>query len=105
MKSGELKMQLLKKNIKNRTGNVKSGFFGIIWIIGLLIAGSDSPYMPWVNGAGLFLFLAAGLLLSRSLSQAPSTPVTMPAGKLKQPLKTPLSEPVKQNRRIKMRFA
>ncbi len=39
----------------------------IVWVSGLLMAGSDNPYMPWANGFGLLLFLLASLLLSRKL--------------------------------------
>ncbi len=39
----------------------------IVWVTGLLIAGSDNPYMPWANGFGLLLFLLASLLLSKKL--------------------------------------
>jgi hypothetical protein len=38
---------------------------GIAWVAGLLIAGSDSPYMPWLNGIGLILFLGASVLLRK----------------------------------------
>lgn len=32
---------------------------GLIWILGLLLAGSDSPLMPWSNICGILLFAAA----------------------------------------------
>ena len=38
---------------------------GSAWVAGLLIAGSDNPYMPWVNGLGLFLFVFASALIGR----------------------------------------
>ncbi|MBC8439905.1 MAG: hypothetical protein H8D87_09480 [Deltaproteobacteria bacterium] len=41
------------------------GITGIAWVAGLLIAGSDSPYMPWLNGIGLILFLGASILLGK----------------------------------------
>lgn len=44
-----------------------AGLAGLFWVAGLMIAGSDSPYMPWVNGIGAFLFLGASLILSRLL--------------------------------------
>lgn len=48
------------------------GLTGILWAAGLLIAGSDSPYMPFLNGIGLILFLSASLLLGRLFSPAHS---------------------------------
>ncbi|WP_457551543.1 hypothetical protein [Desulfobacula sp.] len=43
------------------------GITGTAWVAGLLIAGSDSPYMPWLNGMGLMLFLGASILLGKLL--------------------------------------
>jgi hypothetical protein len=42
-----------------------TGLAGILWITGLLIAGSDSPYMPWVNGLGLILFFCASIVIGK----------------------------------------
>ena len=42
-----------------------TGVIGIIWVAGLLIAGSESPYMPWVNTIGLILFFIASLMLGK----------------------------------------
>lgn len=42
-----------------------TGVVGIMWVAGLLIAGSDSPYMPWVNTIGLILFFIASLMLGK----------------------------------------
>lgn len=38
---------------------------GSTWVAGLLIAGCDSPYMPWVNGVGLILFFCSSVLLGK----------------------------------------
>ena len=46
---------------------------GTAWITGLLIAGSDSPYMPWLNGMGLLLFFGAGIILGKLLKSSHST--------------------------------
>jgi len=43
------------------------GIAALIWVLGLLTAGSDSIYMPWLNVAGAILFLAASLWLGRIL--------------------------------------
>jgi len=32
-----------------------------LFVIGLTLAGSDSPYMPWLNGLGIIIFF--GILL------------------------------------------
>ena len=50
---------------------IKTGIITTAWIFGLLVAGSDSPQMPWVNFLGLFLFAAASMGLGRRLH--PST--------------------------------
>ena len=39
------------------------------WVAGLLIAGSDNPFMPWPNIAGLVLFFISSLGLSASLEK------------------------------------
>ncbi len=52
----------------NRTKIIEKSLMGIAamgWILGLLIAGSDSPYMPWLNGLGVILFLGASLLMKK----------------------------------------
>lgn len=47
-----------------------TGVMGIMWIAGLLIAGSDSHYMPWINIIGLVLFSGASLLMGKRLIPA-----------------------------------
>ena len=42
-----------------------TGVIGIMWVAGLLISGSDSPYMPWVNIIGLILFFISSLMLGK----------------------------------------
>ena len=55
------------------TRSLKSFCMTLIWITGLLLAGSDSDSMPWINLIGLVLFLCASLLLGRSLHQTGKT--------------------------------
>jgi hypothetical protein len=43
------------------------GLTGTSWIAGLLIAGSDSPYMPYLNIIGLIVFFGASILLGKLL--------------------------------------
>lgn len=57
-------MQLTKKNIYNRCA---MGLTALIWVFGLLAAGSDSIYMPWLNVVGAIIFLLASLWLGRTL--------------------------------------
>jgi uncharacterized protein (DUF58 family) len=40
---------------------------GLIWVLGLLAAGSDSVYMPWLNVVGAMIFLLASIWLGRLL--------------------------------------
>ena len=45
---------------------------GLGWILGLLIAGSESPYMPVVNLLGVLVFLGASLILGKILPELES---------------------------------
>jgi len=81
------------------------GVTGTTWIAGLLIAGSDSPYMPWVNGIGLILFFCASLLLGKIVH-----PVQSNSEHLKSPgfyKKPVVRERVlkKHKQRLKTRYA
>ena len=53
--------QILKK-IKEKC---VIGMAGSVWVAGIFIAGSDGPYMPWLNGIGIGLFFCASFLLGR----------------------------------------
>jgi len=55
----------MKQNQKTIYEKCFVGVIGAIWVTGLLIAGSDSLYMPWLNGIGLILFLGASILLGK----------------------------------------
>ncbi|RLC03504.1 MAG: hypothetical protein DRH34_05625 [Deltaproteobacteria bacterium] len=58
-------MQQIQKTIVEKCS---IGILGTAWVAGLLIAGSDSLYMPWFNGVGLLLFFGASFLLGRLLN-------------------------------------
>lgn len=69
-------MQLIRKIVRAETGNSDKFYAhtrlqvvvgGCIWVAGLLIAGSDSAYMPWLNGIGAFVFSGASLALGKLL--------------------------------------
>ncbi len=54
---------------KSNHTKLKIGLISIFWMTGLLLAGSDSPFMPWVNGLGLLLFLLASIFLGKLLNK------------------------------------
>ena len=56
----------------NRHGRIIFGIKGFFWVAGLLIAGSDSNFMPWVNGTGLLLFIASTIVLGKQPFHAES---------------------------------
>ncbi|WP_022668683.1 hypothetical protein [Desulfospira joergensenii] len=60
-----------KKEKKNRIWVVLAG---IAWSAGLLIAGSESPHMPWVNIMGALVFFAASLMLGKILPDLEISP-------------------------------
>ena len=62
-------MQQIQKTIVEKCS---IGILGTAWVAGLLIAGSDSPYMPWLNGIGLILFLGASILLGKTFNPSHS---------------------------------
>ncbi len=77
--------------IKTKTARkIKTAAAACVWMAGLLIAGSDSPYMPWLNGLGILMFsgisLISGQWLScldradsgRDFKATPSGPVAIP---------------------------
>jgi len=75
----------MKQNQKTIYQKSVTGIIGTAWVAGLLVAGSDSPYMPWLNGMGLFLFLGASILLSRFLKSVYSGVDITSASKSYQP--------------------
>ncbi|MBU0463170.1 MAG: hypothetical protein KKE12_06090 [Proteobacteria bacterium] len=81
------------------------GITGIAWVAGLLIAGSDSPYMPWLNGIGLILFLGASILLGKLFNPSHSDAhVGIYPGCYQKPdLKA--IRPKKENRKINIPYA
>ncbi|MBU1194460.1 MAG: hypothetical protein KKE62_13520 [Proteobacteria bacterium] len=63
----------MQQNKKNLGEKCYIAVTGIIWISGLLIAGSENNFMPWVNGAGLILFLISSILLGKFFRQLESS--------------------------------
>lgn len=35
--------------------NIQNLIMGLLFAVGLLIAGSDGEWFPWINGVGLFM--------------------------------------------------
>ncbi|MFH2058750.1 MAG: hypothetical protein ABIJ59_07605 [Pseudomonadota bacterium] len=58
------------KNQNQICDHCLTGIMGIMWVAGLIIAGSDSLYMPWLNIIGLVLFLGASLMMGKRLNPA-----------------------------------
>ncbi len=52
---------------------------GLTWIIGLLAAGSESPYMPWANILGALVFLGISIYIGHFFSR--SEPMKKPLKK------------------------
>jgi hypothetical protein len=97
-----LKMQQIKKTIYEKSC---IGIVGTAWISGLLIAGSDSLYMPWFNGMGLVLFFGASILLGKLLNPSQSNYSIMLFHKFYQKPSPNVMESKKKNRRINIRYA
>ncbi len=57
----------MQRNQKSIYERCYIAVIGVLWVTGLLIAGSDSIYMPWVNGVGLILFLLSSVMLGKYL--------------------------------------
>ncbi len=57
---------------KRGVNNVIVGFMAMVWVSGLILAGSDGPLMPYLNIWGGFQFFAASCLLGRFLPRLDS---------------------------------
>lgn len=62
-------MQQERQALKNR---VVVGLMAMVWVTGLILAGSDGPLMPYLNIWGGFQFFAASCLLGRFLPRLDS---------------------------------
>lgn len=62
----------MQRNQKTIVEKCFIGVTGTAWVAGLLIAGSDSPYMPWLNGIGLIVFFCASILLGKFFNSSHS---------------------------------
>ncbi len=55
-------MQLDRQRMKAQAAIASTGF---LWVTGLLLAGSDNPFMPWPNLGGLVIFSGATVMMAR----------------------------------------
>ncbi len=55
----------MQVNIHKLKSHALTGAGAAIWVSGLLVAGSDSHFMPWLNLAGLGLFIAGSAMVAR----------------------------------------
>jgi hypothetical protein len=83
------------------------GLASIFWMMGLLLAGSDSPFMPWVNGLGLLVFLLASIFLGKLLNKDKSASTLIIYPKFsRKPINHSMTQVTKhQNRRVNTRYA
>ncbi len=95
----------MKQIQKKRYEKSFIGFAGTAWVAGLLIAGSDSPYMPWLNGIGLLLFFGASVLLGKLLNPLHSNSGILLYPKFYQKPPANVMASKKRNRRINIRYA
>ena len=56
----------------NRYEKIMIGVKGFFWVAGLLMAGSESNFMPWGNGTGLILFAVSSLSVGKQSFDAAS---------------------------------
>ncbi len=64
----------------------------LAWAGGLLLAGSDGPMMPYLNGVGVIIFLCASLVLGRILPGL-ETKETMTMGRPLPKMSKPAARP------------
>ena len=95
-------MQQDKKNILRIIGNAAAG---TTWVSGLLLAGSDSPFMPWVNILGLLIFMGASASMGRRFRRIDRTGIKNPFRNIANKAKNPGFGRIKSNRRVHIRYA
>lgn len=105
-------MQLIQEERDFSRAYIKiiAALSGLIWVGGLLMAGSDGPYMPWLNIFGALMFFCASLVLGRVLPQVDNknrvrdTPARMEENRFKGKTMTPkvarMGRPGKINTRV-----
>ncbi|MBU1341479.1 MAG: hypothetical protein KKE44_00980 [Proteobacteria bacterium] len=95
----------MQQNQKPLIEKGRIGLIGTAWTFGLLIAGSDSPFMPWLNGAGLVLFFGASILLGKIVKPSQSNADTLRYSKFHEKPGVSMMVLKKNNNRINNRYA
>lgn len=90
---------------KTKYGKCYIGVMGTVWVAGLLIAGSDSSYMPWFNGIGLILFFAASFLMNKYFKPSHSNTGILVHPEAYQKASAKVRKPKKEKQRINTRYA
>lgn len=84
-------------------GKIKLTVTGSCWVFGLLLAGSENSFMPWVNFLGLLIFFMAGIVLSKGLGRLENRRYRICVPKQAEP-KLPADQS-NGNRRVRIRYA
>ena len=63
----------MQQNAKSLKRNLYRSAAGIIWVTSLLIAGSDGPFMPWINLIGLVGFIGASIVITSFVKEPAAT--------------------------------
>lgn len=85
--------------------NVKNGVVAVLWVTGLLMAGSDNIYMPWTNGIGLLIFLCACISASRRFRRLENRENERPAGNRYRVNTIKVQNRIKSNRPVRIYYA
>lgn len=65
------------RNSQPLADRLKIGTAALVWTAGLLLAGSDGPLMPYLNGGGVLLFAMASLWLGVALPRLEKDPAVL----------------------------
>lgn len=95
----------MQHKLTTKYQRIISVMIATVWTAGLLMAGSDSPYMPWTNILGLILFLAASILLSKGFRRIRPETVAMTFPKIHYRPAPSGFQSLKKNRRMRIRYA
>lgn len=95
-------MQLIRKQVYRK---LYIGITGFLWVAGLLAAGSESVYMPWVNGIGLCVFFIASVMLGKYLHLNSSYIESRISSSRSRSYQRKSESGVRSNCRVRIRYA
>lgn len=95
----------MKQAQKTNVDKGVSAVAGTFWVVGLLVAGSDSSFMPWVNIIGLILFFCASFLIGTRLQKMDRQHHDLMRHKKSLRSRKHTVNPVGSERRVHMRYA